>query len=119
MLTDTEKRILQRCDALMDTTLNLTRDLVKGYSVLGREHGVLDTMEAWLRKLDMPVERVALDAPGFADHPHRAPTDWSNEGRYNLVSCLNPRADKPHLVLNGHLDVVPAEPTDMLSLIHI
>ncbi|WP_046080129.1 ArgE/DapE family deacylase [Halomonas sp. HG01] len=113
MLNATETRLLERCEALMDTTLDLTRDLVRGYSVLGQERGVLDTMERWFERLDLPAERVALDAPGFADHPHRAPTEWSNEGRYNLVSRLNPDADKPHLVLNGHLDVVPAEPTDM------
>ncbi|WP_108444685.1 ArgE/DapE family deacylase [Halomonas denitrificans] len=113
MLDATEQRILARCEALLDTTLDLTRDLVRGYSVLGQERGALDTMERWLERLDLPVERVGLDAPGFADHPHRAPAEWPSEGRYNLVSRLNPQSDKPHLVLNGHLDVVPAEPTDM------
>ena len=113
MLDATEQRILARCEALMDTTLDLTRDLVRGYSVLGQEQGALSTMERWLERLDLPAKRVTLDAPGFADHPHRVPTHWSNEGRYNLVSQLNPESDKPHLVLNGHLDVVPAEPTDM------
>ncbi|MEQ6916583.1 ArgE/DapE family deacylase [Halomonas aquatica] len=113
MLDATEERILACCETLMDDTLELTRDLVRGYSVLGQEQGVLATMEHWLERLDLPVARVALDAPGFADHPHRAPPPWSTEGRYNLVSRLNPAVDKPHLVLNGHLDVVPAEPTDM------
>ena len=113
MLDATEQRILARCEALLDTTLDLTRDLVRGYSVLGQERGALDTMERWLERLDLPVERAGLDAPGFADHPHRAPAEWPSAGRYNLVSRLNPQSDKPHLVLNGHLDVVPAEPTDM------
>ncbi|MFP4262953.1 MAG: ArgE/DapE family deacylase [Halomonas sp.] len=115
MLNATEERILECCEALMDDTLMLTRDLVRGYSVLGQEHGALATMEEWLKRLDLPVERLALDAPGFSDHPHRVPTSWSNEGRYNLVSRLNPGGERPHLVLNGHLDVVPAEPTDMWS----
>ncbi|PMR72283.1 ArgE/DapE family deacylase [Billgrantia endophytica] len=115
MLNTTERRIVERCDALMEDTLALTRDLVKGYSVLGQEHGALDTMEAWLERLGMPVTRVPLDAPGFEAHPHRAPTTWSNAGRYNVLSRLNPDAGGPHLVLNGHLDVVPAEPTDMWS----
>ncbi|MDI5893198.1 ArgE/DapE family deacylase [Halomonas rhizosphaerae] len=115
MLNATEERILARCEALMDDTLMLTRDLVRGYSVLGQEHGALATMEQWLKRLDLPVERVALDAPGFADHPHRVPTRWSTEGRHNVVSRLNPGAEGPHLVFNGHLDVVPAEPTDMWS----
>ncbi|SDO27759.1 acetylornithine deacetylase [Halomonas shengliensis] len=113
MLDATETRIVEACEALMDDTLALTRDLVRGYSVLGQEQGALDTMEAWFARLDLPVDRVPLDAPGFADHPHRAPTEWDSAGRYNLVSRLNPEAEGPHLVFNGHLDVVPAEPTAM------
>ncbi|WP_163576708.1 ArgE/DapE family deacylase [Halomonas faecis] len=113
MLTDTEKRIVAECEALMDETLTLTRDLVRDYSVLGHEHGALETMERWFERLDLPATRVPLDAPGFAENPHRAPTEWDATGRYNLVSRLNPEASGPHLVFNGHLDVVPAEPTDM------
>lgn len=113
MLDATETRIVEACEALMDDTLALTRDLVRGYSVLDQEQGALDTMEAWFARLDLPVDRVPLDAPGFAEHPHRAPTEWDSAGRYNLVSRLNPEAEGPHLVFNGHLDVVPAEPTDM------
>ncbi|MBE0490405.1 MAG: ArgE/DapE family deacylase [Halomonas sp.] len=113
MLDATETRIVAACEALMDDTLALTRDLVRGYSVLGQEQGALDTMEAWLARLDLPATRVPLDAPGLADHPNRAPTEWECAGRYNLVSRLNPESEGPHLVFNGHLDVVPAEPTDM------
>lgn len=115
MLNATEKRILECCDALMDDTLELTQDLVRGYSVLGQEQGALSTMEHWLERLMLPIERVPLDAPGFADNPHRVPTSWSSKDRYSVVSRLNPISSKPHLVLNGHLDVVPAEPTDMWS----
>ncbi|KPM85620.1 acetylornithine deacetylase, partial [Vibrio alginolyticus] len=101
MLDATETRIVEACEALMDDTLALTRDLVRGYSVLGQEQGALDTMEAWFARLDLPVDRVPLDAPGFAEHPHRAPTEWDSAGRYNLVSRLNPEAEGPHLVFNG------------------
>jgi len=113
MLDANEKRIVAACEALMDDTLALTRDLVRGYSVLGQEQGALDTMEAWLERLNLPATRVPLDVPGLAEHPHWAPTAWESAGRYNLVSRLNPGASGPHLVFNGHLDVVPAEPTDM------
>ncbi|MGR2738911.1 ArgE/DapE family deacylase [Billgrantia sp. Q4P2] len=113
MLTVTEKRIVERCEALMEDTLALTCDLVRGYSVLSEEHGALETIERWFERLDLPISRVPLDAPGFIEHPHRAPTDWPCEGRYNLVAQLNAGAPGPHLVFNGHLDVVPAEPTDM------
>ncbi|MEJ2653753.1 MAG: ArgE/DapE family deacylase, partial [Acidihalobacter sp.] len=113
MLTDTEKRIEKRCDELLGSAVELTRDLVQGYSVLGNEQGTLDTMERWLGELDLPVERVPLDAPGLDENPHHAPVAWPAKGRYNVMSRLNPGANGPHLVLNGHLDVVPAEPVEM------
>lgn len=113
MRSDIEQRIVECCEALLDDTLALTRDLVRGYSVLGREHGALETMERWFERLELPVTRVPLDAPGFAAHAHRVPTEWDCAGRYNLVAQLNAEAPGPHLVFNGHLDVVPAEPTDM------
>ena len=112
MRNATEERLVERCQSLMGDTLQMTRDLVRCYSILGQEQSALETMEAWLRQLDLPVTRVALDTPGFTDHPHRAPTEWDNAGRYNLVSPLNPQGPGPRLVLNGHLDVVPAEPAD-------
>ncbi|UYV19351.1 ArgE/DapE family deacylase [Halomonas qaidamensis] len=113
MLDATEQRIIACCNALMDDTVALTSDLVRGYSVIGQEQGALDTMERHLERLGLPVTRVPLDAAGFAEHPHRAPAEWPSTGRYNVISDLNPSAPGPHLVFNGHLDVVPAEPTDM------
>ncbi|GGY06468.1 acetylornithine deacetylase [Litchfieldella qijiaojingensis] len=113
MPSDVESRVLEQCDRLFDDTLDLTRDLVGQYSVLGNEQGALETMARWLRHLDMPVEQVPMDDPDLHRNPHYAPVDWSSEGRYNLVSRLNPESSRPHLVFNGHLDVVPAEPTDM------
>lgn len=113
MLSETESRVLEQCDRVFDDTLSLTRDLVSQYSVLGREHGALETMSDWLRRLDLPRERVPLDDPDLYRNPHHVAVEWSNEGRYNVVSRLNPGSPRPHLVFNGHLDVVPAEPTDM------
>ncbi|MDN3521091.1 ArgE/DapE family deacylase [Halomonas ramblicola] len=112
MLRDHEQRVLERCDALFDRTLDLLRELVAEYSVLGEEAGVLATMQRWFERLELPVERVPLDDPGLAAHPCHAPVDWPCAGRYNLVSALNRDAGGPHLVFNGHLDVVPAEPID-------
>lgn len=69
MLDATEQRIIACCNALLDDTVALTSDLVRGYSIIGQEQGALDTMERHLEHLGLPVTRVPLDAPGFEEHP--------------------------------------------------
>ncbi|MBY5930359.1 ArgE/DapE family deacylase [Halomonas sp. DP8Y7-3] len=98
-----EQRLLDVCDELMPDTLALTSDLVREYSVLGAETGVLQVMEQHLLGMGLTVERVPLpdSPPGAADD------------RYNLVSVINGTSNRPHLIFNGHLDVVPAEPVSM------
>nr|WP_163503009.1 ArgE/DapE family deacylase [Halomonas socia] len=114
-LSEREQRVLEQCDACFEETLALTETLVREYSVLGQEQGVLTAMEAALTRLDLPVERVAMDEPSLLQHSQHAPVAWSGAGRYCLVSALNRNAPGPHLVFNGHLDVVPAEPIDTWS----
>ncbi|MGC3873685.1 ArgE/DapE family deacylase [Halomonas sp. GXIMD04776] len=115
MLSQTEQRVLDQCDLLFPQVLDMTRDLVSQYSVLGREQGALEAMAAWFKHFGLPLEHLPLDDPSLHRNPHHAPVDWSNEGRYSLVSRLNPDSSRPHLVFNGHLDVVPAEPVGMWS----
>ncbi|MBD3895053.1 ArgE/DapE family deacylase [Halomonas sp. ML-15] len=112
MLSEQEQRVLAECDASFEETLALTETLVREYSVLGQEQGALSAMEQALTRLELPVERVAMDAPSLLSHPQHAPVAWSGAGRYCLVSALNRDAPGRHLVFNGHLDVVPAEPID-------
>ncbi|QJQ96594.1 MULTISPECIES: ArgE/DapE family deacylase [Halomonadaceae] len=113
MLNQREQRVLAQCDACFDDTLTVLRELIAEYSVLGREHGALAVMQKWFERLGLPVEHVPLDDPELYRNPHHAPVEWSNAGRFNVVARLNPDSPKPHLVFNGHLDVVPAEPIDM------
>ncbi|WP_249978499.1 ArgE/DapE family deacylase [Vreelandella olivaria] len=111
-LNPIEQKVMERCDALLEDTLVLTEHLVREYSVLGQEQRALGVMEAWLESEGLPVERVGLDDGSLLVHPGYAPVSWSGVGRYSVVSRLNPESNKPHLVFNGHVDVVPAEPVD-------
>ncbi|MGQ7247175.1 ArgE/DapE family deacylase [Halomonas sp. V046] len=52
-----------------------------------------------------------LWAPGGGAAHQQAWPDAAT--RCNLVSVLNGTSTRPHLVFNGHLDVVPAEPVSM------
>lgn len=108
-----EQAILQSCDAVFADTLAFTQDMVKQYSVLNQEQGVLDVVERQLQALQLPVQRVAMKHAELCTHSLYAPVPWNHEDKYNLVAQLNPGASGKTLVFNGHLDVVPADPVDM------
>lgn len=113
MINEIEQRILASCDQIFPEVLDFTQEMVKQYSVLNQEQGVLDVVERQLKVLDLPVTQVPIDQFKLASHPLFAPVEWNYDKKYNLVSCLNPNAKGKTLVLNGHLDVVSASPQDM------
>ena len=108
-----ESALLRECDRLFPDVVDFTREMVRTYSVLGNESAALETVERRLQSLDLPVARVPMDRPQLSMSPHFAPVEWGYADRYNLACALNTEAPGRSLVLNGHLDVVPAEPFDM------
>jgi len=113
MLKTIEQTILDSCDAIFPEVIEFTKEMVKQYSVLNKEQGVLDVVEKNLQDLNLPVTRVPIDIKRIGKHPMFAPVEWDYDKKYNLVSALNPEASGKTLVLNGHLDVVSATHFDM------
>ncbi len=114
-ITSQEEKILKSCDQLFDQVLDFTEAMVGQYSVLNQEQGVLNVVEERLKALQLPVERVGMKHSALCSHSLYVPVPWDHENKYNLVSQINPGAKGKTLVLNGHLDVVSAEPSDMWS----
>lgn len=112
-LSETELTILKSCDRVFEDTLSFTEDMVRQYSVLNQEQRVLDVAERQLKALDLPVQRVEMKHDAMCGHSLYVPVPWDHENKYNLVSVLNKGAEGKTLVLNGHLDVVSADPSDM------
>jgi len=115
MLDAIEQSILKSCDEIFPDVINFTKDMVKQYAVLNQEQNVLHTVEKQLEDLNLPIERVSIDQDELSKHSMFAPVEWDYQNKYNLVSALNQNAPGKTLVLNGHLDVVPATPFDMWS----
>src|SRR5690554_8121359 len=110
MLIEPEKRVMSTCDELFEETLCLTESLVRAYSTLGNEQKALEVMEAWYRQEGFTVKRVPMEASVLQiDQVEPSPIP----ARYNVMGMLNPESKGPHLVYNGHLDVVPAEPESL------
>ena len=108
-----EQKILESCDKLFPDVLDFTEEMVKQYSVLNQEQGVLEVVERQLSDLNLSPIRVPIDVERLGSHPMFAPVPWGYDHKYNLVSVLNPGASGKSLVFNGHLDVVPATPFEM------
>lgn len=90
-MTDHARRALDAIDA--DTLVGLTTDLIRHASVTppGSEEPVARCLEARMRAHGLATELQQVA-----------------QGRLNAVGRLGPAGGRPHLVLNGHLDVVPA-----------
>ena len=109
-----ETKLIETVASLQDEVLSFTCRLAAQESTLGQEETALMVMEEELGKLKLPPVKVPIDPASLAKHPGFAPVPWDYEGRYNLVAT---RAAQGRgglsALLNGHLDVVSAEPRDL------
>ena len=90
MQQELEKDLLNSCDQLFPEAVEFTKEMVKQYSVLGQENGVLQVVERVLQELNLPVTRVPMKRAQLKSSPLYAPVEWDHESKFNLVSCLNP-----------------------------
>ena len=106
-----ERKLIDSVDRLSEKIIDLTEQLVAQPSVLEKETGALEVMEAAWRGLGMSPVRVPVEPDKLSDHPGFAPVPWGYHGRYNLVARRPADADGGRSALfNGHLDVVSPEP---------
>lgn len=106
---------MRECERLFPDVVEFTREMVRAYCVLGSESEALETVEGRLKSLNLPVARVPMDCEKQGTSSKFAPVEWDYRDKFSLACSLNSRAPGRGLVLNGHLDVVPAEPFEMWS----
>ncbi|HJX08804.1 MAG TPA: M20/M25/M40 family metallo-hydrolase, partial [Actinomycetota bacterium] len=80
-------------------------------STVGDEQEAQEVVEQELKRLGLAVERLAIPA-GIGDDPLAGVPQASYEGRGDVVGRLG-GADGPSLLLNGHIDVVPASQPEL------
>jgi acetylornithine deacetylase len=94
-----------------DGALAFLADLVRVPSLLGEEEPAQAFVEARLRELGFDVESVQPDPRRLAERSDSGIPLISYEDRRSLVGTLGEDGGRS-LVLNGHVDVVSAEPLD-------
>jgi len=106
-------RIAQSVDALQDDAVALLSRLVRQPSLLGKEAGAQAIMAETFAGLGLAVDTFAIDEAAIAGMAGYSPSIRSYDGRLNVVGVHHPPAVRGRsLILNGHIDVVPAgDPT--------
>ncbi len=95
--------------ALADDTVALLQRLVRHASLLGDEASCLDEMEAVYAEAGLEPRRIPVDLDALRDHPGLSPPLIGYAGRDNVAALHAPREARGRsLMLQGHVDVVPA-----------
>ena len=114
MPDDLQERILEAVDALFDTQVAFTADLVRMPSLRGQEAEAQRFYAAALEERGYAVETLAIDLEAIRDHPGFSPVTVDYSDALSVIGTHEPRdATGRSLILNGHMDVVPEGPRDM------
>jgi acetylornithine deacetylase len=94
----------------LDETIAFLAELVRVPSLLGDEEPAQRLVEERLRALGFEVRSVVPDAAALAERADSGIPLMDYEGRRSLVATAG--SGGRSLILNGHVDVVSAEPLD-------
>jgi acetylornithine deacetylase len=106
------EQVRRAVDERFDTTVEFLRELVQAPSTLGAEEAAQALVERRLREIGFTVSSVEVDPGRLAAIPESGLPLIPYEGRRSLVGELAGESEGI-LVLNGHVDVVSAEPADL------
>jgi acetylornithine deacetylase len=97
--------------------VDLLTELVEAPTVLGAEAPGQAVMRRAFAGLGLEPFDVPLDVDALRSHPGGAPFSWDVSEKVNVLADWGPagEADGRSLVLNGHIDVVSPEPSELWS----
>lgn len=112
--SDLQRDIFKAVDSAFDRQIEFTSELVRFPSVRGAEQTAQDFLALAMRERGYAVDRWRVDVEEIRHLPGFSPVHTSYENAFNVVGTHRPRAAKGRsLILNGHVDVVPAGPLEM------
>jgi acetylornithine deacetylase len=108
--------IVAAVDAGFDDQVKLTAELTAFPSLRGAEATAQDFMARQYRRRGLAVDRWKIEIDDLKHLPGFSPVAVSYDNAFNVVGVHRPREAKGRsLILNGHIDVVPAGPLDLWS----
>lgn len=112
-LGSAERAALEAVDR--DRVTDRIRELVRIESVGGREGPAQERVAGWLASDGLAVDRWEIDLEALAAHPAYS-AEVERESALGVVGALDGEGEGRTLVLNGHVDVVPAGDPDTWSV---
>jgi len=107
-------RILSAVDARFDAEIDFLSALTAHPSTRGNEQSAQDFMAAALAERGLEVDRWQIELDEIRHLPGFSPVIGDYEDAVNVVGSHRSATRKGRsLILNGHIDVVPAGPLDM------
>lgn len=111
--TPTEQQVLERLD--LDGMLAFLSELVAIPSLGGAESPAQERVARWMRENGLEVDLWELDMPALRRHPAYS-AEIEREGGLGVVGIMGGEGEGRDLILNGHVDVVPAGDPDRWSI---
>jgi acetylornithine deacetylase len=106
-----QRRVFAAIDAAWEREIEFLRGLVSRPSTLGEEARVQRFVAEGLADMGLEVDMWEIDQAEIARLPGYGPVEWSFAGRPNVASRWRAAGEGGRsLVLQGHVDVVPATP---------
>ena len=113
-MSDRAEEIRAAVAELEDTAIERLAALVREPSWLGNEAGAQALMARWFESLGLEVHELEIDLDAIRERPGFSPPLIDYSGRRNVIGVHRPaRSDGHSLILNGHIDVVPAGPEEL------
>jgi acetylornithine deacetylase len=114
MFTGEAAALIAAVEEGFDAQVALTADLVRFPSVRGEERPAQEFMAAQMVKRGLEVDHFQIDLDKIRALPGFSPASVSYDNAFNVVGTRRaPDRRGRSLILNGHIDVVPAGPLDM------
>jgi acetylornithine deacetylase len=109
-----KEHIVEKVDNSSDEIFRTIQQLIRIPSVMGKEGEAQYWIEGLYQSLGLDVTRVLARKDELVEHPAYIETGLPyDESRPNIVGRLPGKREGRSLILNGHVDVVPAEPEEM------
>ncbi len=105
------RAVVEQIEKNWEREVDFLRGMVRRPSTLGNEALVQRFVAQELEGMGLETDVLEINHAEIARLPGYSPVEWSFEGRPNVAATWkSPSGSGRSLILNGHVDVVPATP---------